>query len=179
VGAFSFLSFLLLRTFLGGGTSQPQRGMNESTWVFGERLARASRVRGDKTTHESNVGEEIRENPNSRLGDDDGDDPEDEANDGNGEEQSNQPEHSDTEVPHSDPQACGPQREHDGSEDDEDHSTSHEHLSEGIGVEEPDVVLVRGEELLLGRRQSALARRGGRRCGGLESGGARRRWCRR
>ena len=72
-------------------------------------------------THESNVGKQLREYPNSRARHNDRDDVENQPHDGKTKEQTNQAEDANTQVPDSQPQHDGPEGEHDSSKHDNNH----------------------------------------------------------
>lgn len=98
--------------------------------------------------HESDVGKEVGEDPDPWAGCDFGDEPDDEADDGETEKGSDEPEHADREIPDSDAHLDGPEGEHDPGEDDGDHPDREHELADRVRVDEPDVVLFRGEQLL-------------------------------
>lgn len=109
-----------------------------------ERQASREQVRTD----ESDVGKEVGKDPDPGAGDDLGDEPEDEADDGESEEGGDESEDADGEVPDADAHLDGPEGEHDAGEDDGDHADRERELADRVRVDEPDVVLFGGEELL-------------------------------
>ncbi|KAI3483106.1 hypothetical protein L1887_54031 [Cichorium endivia] len=104
---------------------------------------------GDERVDESDILEQVGEDPDTRLGDDDGDEPEDEPEDGDGKEEADQAQCCHREVPNAEAHRGGPEREHDAGEHDCDHSDTGELEPELRTLKEPDVVQLALEELLL------------------------------
>ena len=103
---------------------------------------------GTEGTHETDVREEIREDPDTRARNDDGDDIENEADDGNGKEETNESEHANTQVPNAQAHNRWPEWEHDTGEHNSHHGDATDVCRPLRAFVEPRVVLCRLEHLL-------------------------------
>jgi hypothetical protein len=143
VGAASASPFFepaFLLPFFFFGRSHSQIGINESTCrrihsVYSELVCTG------KKTYEANIRKELREYPDTRRRNDDGDDVEDQPNDGNSEEQPNEAEDTDREVPHTKTHDGWPEREHHTRKHDGDKGSTSEVRGDLAAFVEPHKVM--------------------------------------
>ncbi len=100
-------------------------------------------------TYEAEVGEQLREYPNSWAGDDNSDDIEDQPYDGDGEEQSDECKGDHTEIPHAETKDGWPEGEHDSCQHDHQHSDSSDVCQPLRAFVEPSIVFSLLERLRL------------------------------
>lgn len=104
---------------------------------------------GLETVKETNVLEQIREQPETRRRSEDGDAEQDQTENGHGEEQPQQTHHADTEVPHTLTEHNRPKREEDHGKNTRHNGRSHCLLLPLRALVQPDIVHHRVDLLVL------------------------------